>query len=138
MDPSLDAWTTSVFWTDGARPRLLARVQTGSAGGRRFWLEHLRCQKSLLLGPEGSVLMLTGNGETVTLGCEGDAEALLSPGGAFVLWVPDPQALEGSISALKDFRTLLGSGLPEPPPRSKQLQGYLTALDAARAGASYR
>jgi hypothetical protein len=138
VDPSLDAWTTSVFWADGSRPRLIARVQTGAASVPRFRLEHLRCQKSLLLAPEGGTLMLTGNGETVTLGCEGDVEALLSPGAAFVLWVPGPQALDGSISALKDFRTLLGSGLPEPPPRSKQWQSYLTALDAARQGASYR
>jgi hypothetical protein len=138
VDPALDAWKTSVFWTDNALSRLLARIQRGSTSTRGFRLEHLRCQKSLLLGPEGGALMLTGNGEMVALGCEGDVEALLSPGATFILGVPGPQDLDGAISALNDFRTLLGPGLPEPLPRAKQLQSYLTALDAAMAGASYR
>ncbi|MDC0714804.1 DUF2285 domain-containing protein [Stigmatella sp. ncwal1] len=138
MDPSLDAWSTSVFWASGALPRLNARIQTGPASMRGFWLDRLQCQKSLLLGPEGGTLMFTGNGETVALECEGEVEALLSPGAAFVLWVPGPQDLEGAISALDDFRTLLGPGMQEPLPRSKQLQSYLIALDAERAGASYR
>ena len=138
VDPSLDAWSTSVFWAHGALPRLNARILTGPARARGFLLEHLRCQKGLLLSPEGGTLMLTGNGETVALGCEGEVEALLAPGAAFVLWVPGPEDLDGAISALDDFRTLLGEELPEPLPRSKQLQSYLTALDAAKAGASYR
>jgi hypothetical protein len=138
VDPSLDAWTTSVFWADGALPRLVARIQKGLESQRGFRLEHLRCQKGLLLGPEGGTLLLTGHGEMVALGCEGDVEALLLPGAAFALGIPGPQNLDGAISALNDFRTLLRPGPPEPLPRSKQLQSYLIALDAANAGASYR
>jgi hypothetical protein len=138
VDPALDAWSTSVFWAPGTRPWLHARILPGPACARGFLLEHLRCQKGLLLGPEGGTLMLTGNGETVALGCEGEGEALLAPGAAFVLSVPGPQELEGAISALDDFRLLLAPGLPEPSPRAKQWQSYLTALDAAKAGASYR
>jgi hypothetical protein len=138
VDPALDAWSTSVFWAPGALPRLNARILPGPSRPRGFLLERLRCQKGLLLGPEGNTLVLTGNGETVALGCEGEVEALLVPGAAFVLWVPGPEDLDGALSALEDFRTLLGDAVPEPLPRSQQWQSYLTALDAARAGASYQ
>ncbi|MFY0576683.1 hypothetical protein ACN28S_22210 [Cystobacter fuscus] len=106
MDPSLDAWTTSVFWADGTLSRLMARIQKGRrASGDSCW-SICAARRGCCSVPRGT-LLLTGNGEMIALECEGDVEALLLPGAAFVLSIPGPRTLDGAISALNDFRTLL-------------------------------
>ncbi len=82
--------------------------------------------------------MLTGNGETIALGFERDAEALLSGTADFGIWLSGPQRLKSTTTALEGLRALLGDASPTAVPQARQWRTYLIALDGASSGASYR